>query len=269
MALAEPEISNKIFLDHQLIIDQNADIYGQNISPDEEYDYIFRINVASLCDGNISLLFSNASFCQNRADINNVNINIVLSDSSSFTNWGTDFNNQSLVTVNIARSTVAFQTLQPSALQTIGDRLLEVVAHKLFGHGQARAAINNDTDFYLHDNKIWNNLSEAVSQSGFRHDIYNQYVALGRYSAEADSNTDTSGNLQNDVNNLETGGDSYVNFNFNGLTFDFPMLLNGNMIVDASLSTEERTLIQTGPNVGGTSLTGGVYSIPILVKFHQ
>jgi hypothetical protein len=216
----------------------------------------------------MSLLFSNASFSQNLADLNNVNINITLQDHVNFTNWGTSFNNQQLVTLEMAQSTVAFNTLQPNVLENIGDRFLEVVAHKLFGHGQARAAINNDSEFFTHDNQVWDHLVNSVSETNLRHDIFNQYVGSGRYGSEANSNSETNANTQNDVNN-GNGGEKWVNFNFNGLTFDFPMYLNGQMILDESLTNEEVILLQNGPNVGGTSLSLGNYNVPILVKFHQ
>lgn len=260
--------STQLFINAPFTVHQDANAIGTYLEEGTSYDYIFRVNVASLCNGNMSLLFNNAAFSQNTSDLENVNINLVLDNSTTFTNWGNDFNNQSLVTVNVGQSLIAFQTLQPDTYEKIGDRLLEIVAHKLFGHGQARAAINNDYEFYTHDAKVWDNLSNAVLVDGFRHDVFNQYVALGRYSSEANSNSVNNGNTQNDVNNMN-GGDHWVPFNFNGLTFDFPMFLAGNMLTDASLTNSERELLQNGPNIGGTKLVNGSYNIPILVKFHQ
>ena len=257
--------STQLFINKHLTISQDTDVIGEylNYSETADYDYVFKINVASLCSNNMTLLFDTATFSQNNSDIENVNINITLANHNAFTNWSTLFNNQDLLTIVNGVSTVAFSTLQPDALQSIGDRLLEVVAHKLFGHGQARAAINNDDEFYSHDSTIWDNLSDGVSDQNFRHDIFNQYVALGRYSNEAESNANTDGNgNQNDVETL-------VNFNFNGLTFDYPMYLAGNIIISDSLTNDEINLLKNGPNIGGTLLSNGEYNIPILVKFHQ
>jgi len=259
----------QLFINAPFTINQDANAIGSYLEEGNNYDYIFRINVGSLCNNNMSLLFNNASFSQNLNDIENVNINIVLDDSTTFNDWGNLFNNNDLTQISIGQSTVAFLTLQPETYESIGDRLLEVVAHKLFGHGQARAAINNDTQFFEHDNEIWDNLSNAVANDGFRHDIFNQYVASGRYSSDANSNSNTSPDNQNDVNDLNDGSEKWVPFNFNGLTFDFPMFLSGNMITSNSLTNEERELLQNGPNVGGTTLINGSYNIPILVKFHQ
>ena len=87
----------------------------------------------------------------------------------------------------------------------------------------------------------------------------------GRYSYDANATNDN----QNNFNDLNDGSEKWVPFNFNGLTFDFPMFLSGNMITSNSLTNEERELLQNGPNVGGTTLINGSYNIPILVKFHQ
>jgi len=262
--------ATQLFINAPLVINQNTNVIGEYINEETvNYDYVFKINVASLCTSNMSLLFNNASFSQNLNNIENVNINLVLDNSTVFTNWGTSFNNTDLVKVVMAQSTVAFQTLQPDTYESLGDRLLEIVAHKLFGHGQARAAISNDTQFYTHDGAIWDNLSNAVLNDDFRHDIFNQYVALGRYSAEANSNANTNGTNQNDVNNLADGSNKWVPFNFNGLTFDFPMYVAGNMLTDNTLTNDEKNLLQNGPTIGGTKLVNGSYNIPVLVKFHQ
>lgn len=262
------QAETQLFINSTLQITQNTNTLAQFLPAGSSYDYILKVNVATLCNGNMSLLFSNAAFSQNLADLNNVNINITLQDHANFTNWNTSFKNQPLVTLEMAQSTVAFNTLQPSVLENIGDRFLEIVAHKLFGHGQARAAINNDSEFFTHDYKVWDHLVNSVAQSTLRHDIFNQYVGSGRYGSEANSNANANLNAQNDVNN-GNGGEKWVYFNFNGLTFDFPMHLNGKMILDASLTNAEINLLQNGPSVGGTSLALGNYNVPVLVKFHQ
>ena len=262
------QAETQLFINSLLQITQNTNTLAQYLPEGSSYDYILKVNVASLCEGNMSLLFSNASFSQNLADLNNVNINITLQDHVNFTNWSSKFNNVPLTTLEMAQSTVAFNTLQPSVLENIGDRFLEIVAHKLFGHGQARAAINNDSEFFTHDNQVWDHLVNSVAQTSLRHDIFNQYVGSGRYGAEANSNAQTDINTQNDVNN-GNGGEKWVNFNFNGLTFDFPMYLNGKIILDSSLTNAEINLLQNGPSVGGTSLSLGNYNVPVLVKFHQ
>ena len=255
-------MANALFINAPLTVTQDSSIYANYIDEGNNYDYIFSINVATLCNSNMSLLFNNASYMQSTTNADLVDINITLDHSNLFAGWSTNFNNSDLTQITVGQSNIAFGTLQGNESQKLGDRFLEVVAHKLFGHGQARSAIKNDLEFYEHDSAVWDNLANAVLQSNFRHDIYNQYVALGRYSSETVSNSVSNGNNQNDV----TG---WVPFNFDGLTFDYPMYLTGNMLTDASLTNDERNILQNGPNVGGTLLQNGLYNIPILVKFHQ
>jgi hypothetical protein len=247
----------QMFINNSIIINQNANIYSTYIQ-EGTYDYTFCINISSISP-NITGIFSNASFIQNSTNIDNYDINLTLLPSTQFNNWGNLFNNQNLVTVNVGNSNIAFGTLLPNNFQTIGDRLLEVVAHKLFGHGQARAAISNDDQFYFHDAEIWNHLSSSLAMNNYRNDIFNQYVATDRYEQSASNSCDQ--------NNYDV--QSWVNFNFDGLTFDFPLYVTGNMILDPSLTSTEINVLQNGPNVGGTSLVNGHYNIPILVRFHQ
>ena len=240
----------QMFINSPLTVSQDTSVYGTSITPGN-FDYLFVVNVANFA-ADITSIFSNASFKQNSANIDLYDVNLTVANSTAFTNWGNVFNNQNIVTVLMGDSTVNFATMQGSSNQTIGDRLLEVVAHKLFGHGQARAAISNDSAFYAHDAEVWNHLGSALSTSDIRNDIFNQYVATGRYNTHA----------ANDVTN-------WVNFNFNGLTFDYPLYLAGNMLTDASLTNDERNLVQNGPSVGGTVLANGVYNVPILIRFTQ
>ena len=105
---------------------------------------------------------------------------------------------------------------------------MEVVAHKLFGHAQAQAAINNDDKFYLHDAEIWDHLSNTVENSNFSNDIFEQYVALGRYNTWALTSANDVNN-SNDVN-------GWVNFNFVNLTLDYPLWISGNLLLNALTS---------------------------------
>ena len=263
--------STQMFINNSLVVNQNANIYGSyyNQGNLNQYDYTFTINISSIVGGDITTLFSNASFKQN-ANPDLYDINITLNSAYSFANWNTKFNNQACTQVLMGNSNIAFGTLKPNNFQTIGERMLEVVAHKIFGHGQARAAIANDHEFFNHDNQIWNQLSNTLLLNQYRNDIFNQYVGTGRYNVlsnyEAGSNAGT--NTEDGVNNYNDV-DTWVNFNFNGLTFEYPLYLAGTIITDPSLSPAENALLANGPNVGGTLLNNGVYNIPILVRFHQ
>jgi hypothetical protein len=241
--------ATQMFINSPLTVTQDANVYGSSLDAGN-YDYTFVINVSGL-SADITGLFANAAFKQNGSDMNAVDVNLTILNSNTYTNWGNLFNNQSIVTVLQGESAISFSTLQGTTNKTIGDRLLEVVAHKLFGHGQARAAIKNDTEFYAHDAEIWDHLCTSLANTNIRHDIFNQYVATGRYTPGS-----------NDVQ-------EWVNFNLNGLTLDYPLYLAGNMLTDASLTNDERNIVQNGPNVGGTLLVNGLYNVPVLVRFVQ
>jgi hypothetical protein len=245
----------QMFINNPLLINQNTNVYGSYINEGTSYDYTFSINLASFA-GNISTIFNTASFTQNLINLEDVNIDLSINPSTTFANW-TRFNNKRTVTLGLGQSNVAFATLQPTIPHSIGDRLLEVIAHKVFGHGQSRTAINNDSEFYTHDGELWNHLSNSISLPNIKHDIFNQYVGSGRYQSTA----------MNDLNVTDVNGSS-VNFNFQGFTFDYPLFVAGNILTEASLTTDEVNLITNGPYVGGTSLVNGLYNIPILVSFH-
>lgn len=258
----------QMFINSPLTIIQNTNIHATFL-PEGTYDYIFCINISSISP-DITGIFENASFRQNTIDIESFDVNLTINPSITFENWESYFNNKNLVTINIGNSNVAFATLLPNINQTIGDRLLEVVAHKLFGHGQAGAAISNDNEFYQHDAEIWDHLSNAVSINRFRNDIFKQYSAANKYSSDY-THTNVFNNIldYNEVSYSLSNVDDWFTFNFNGLTFDFPLYVSGNMILDSSLSENEISILQNGPNVGGTSLVNSQYNIPILVRFHQ
>jgi hypothetical protein len=252
---------DSIFINNILTISQSVDIYGQHLL-EREFDYTFRINVNSLvaegATNGITSLFSNASFTENSLNPQDFNVNLTLADHANFTNWSTLFNNTNKVTVVQGLSATNFGTFNATTNEKIGDRLLEVIAHKLFGHAQARAAIKNDDNFYTHDAAIWDHLAQSVTATSFRKDVFNQYVKLGRYNTASTSGAGVAGN--------DFGG--HVNFNFADITLDFPLQLNGSMLFDPSLTTADRELLKLGPEVGGSRLTDGNYDVPILIRFH-
>lgn len=252
---------DSIYINNLLTISQDVDIYGQRLL-ERDFDYSFRINVAGLVasgrTNGITSLFSNATFTQNTLNAQDFNVNLTLANHTSFANWGTLFNNVNFTTVVQGLSSTNFGTFNASANEKIGDRLLEVVAHKLFGHAQAHAAIKNDNAFYTHDAEIWDHLSASVATTSFRKDIFNQYVKLGRYNTASNSGAGVNGD---DV-------DSHVAFNFANISLDFPLQLNGSMLFDQSLTVADKELLKLGPEVGGSRLTDGNYDIPILIRFH-
>jgi hypothetical protein len=261
-----------IFLNNALLIQQNADIYGNFINENIPYDYIFNINLASVLESNdITSLFNSATYQQNSQNQDDINIILTIDDSATSSVF-TSFNNGNYISTLPGLSSRAFGTFFTTP-QSFGYSLLEVVAHKLFGHAQAHAAIKNDNEFYNHDSKIWNHFSQSVATESLRNDVFNQYVAIGRY--ETWTNTSNAYNSENnnfsDVSNYNDVNGA-VKFNFQGLFFDFPLYLNGDMYdagnLNSSVTPDELSVLANGPNVGGSVLANGVYNVPILVRFH-
>jgi hypothetical protein len=223
-----------------------------NVDPFVEYDYAILINLGLMPTmssiNDITQIFSNASFMQDPTDMNNTQVNLTISHSYDFLNWKTLFNNKPLATLTSGKATVGFSTLNPNTPQPIGDRFLEIIAHKLFGHGQSYAAIGNQPDFYTHDSLLWNHLSRTLSTTEFANDVYSQYIKTGRYVS---MNTCESTTLN-----------TWIPFNFINLSFDFPMYLAG------SLETSFAGLKINGPNVGGSLLVNSTYNIPLVIRFH-
>jgi hypothetical protein len=248
-------------------MNQNTNSYGSYFV-EGNYDYTFLVNLGLVGDGSvtndITKIFANASFIQDQTNADNVTINLALKNSTSYLNWATAVNNQKMVTLAAGASTFGLSTLTPTLNQAIGDRLLEVVAHKLFGNGQARAAIDNDTEFYTHDGVIWDHLSTALSTQSLANDVFNQYVASGRYESEATASG--SGSSSNSSNGNDVN--KWVNFNFINLTFDYPMYLIGSLGLNSSMTNTEIAALNNGPVVGGTQLNSGLYNVPILIRFH-
>lgn len=255
----------QMYMNNPLVLNQNTSLYGQMLD-DGTDDYLFIVNIASVVGPDITNLFNASTFIQNQQNADYYDVNLTIDSSSVFANWNL-FNQQDLVTVSPCCSTVAFGTFKTIS-ENLGDRLLEVVAHKIFGHAQARAAINNDDQFYTHDGTIWDHLTNTVAMNNIRNDIFNQYVAMGRYNTF--SNTSGGVNPQTnqfDDNNEFNDVDQNVQFNFIGLTFDYKMWVAGSLILDDSISQNEVNIIQNGPAVGGSTLSMGQYNVPVLVRF--
>lgn len=263
--MSSSQSNQQMYLNSPLYLEQNANSYGSYIT-EGDFDYTFLINLSliseSTISGDITSIFENAAFIQNSLNADDVDINLALNTSLTYPAWGTTVNNQSFVTLASGLSTLGFSTLTPTLNQSIGDRLLEVVAHKLFGNGQARAAIDNDLEFYTHDAVIWDHLSTALSTQKLANDVFNQYVASGRYGSQANTAASTDTNYNgNDVNR-------WVNFNFKDLTFDYPMFLTGSLGLNDTMTASERSQLNNGPVVGGSQLNSGKYNVPILIRFH-
>lgn len=234
-----PEDS-RIFFNSTLDIEQNTNVYSY-YNYEGVYDYLLEIDTSLITNSSdITDIFTTARYQQNSNDKDNVIVELNIDR-----NKVDSIKNKNVVSIIGASSSI--QTFSSGA-KSLGDRLVEIVAHKIFGHAKARAAIKNDTEFYQFDSNVWNHLCDTVNSNEFENNLFNQYVVLDRING-------------NDV-------DVNVPFDFSGLTLDFPLFLKGNLNLDSSLSGPDRNELNNGPALnGGTELVNGVYNIPILVKF--
>jgi hypothetical protein len=142
----------------------------------------------------------------------------------------------------------AYGTLDTGSDKLLGLRFLEVVATKIFGHARARAAIENDQEFYKNTaGSLIKQISDGV-QSGFnskKSDIFNMYVSYDRIED----------NKNDDVN-------APSNFNFQHTSWEFPICLKSTLV-----GSGDMTELNLGPYVGGNRLTAGSMAVPILLRF--
>jgi hypothetical protein len=127
-------------------------------------------------------------------------------------------------------------------LKPFAFRILEIVAHKIFGHAQARAAIANDGDFESLADSVIDGMNNSLNS--MKGDIYAQYV----YYRRAVPPTNHNMNLP-------------IPFDFDHSTFKFPILIQGKLVGEAI------NALKNGPIVGGTQLVNGEYNIPFILSF--
>ena len=238
--------TDSLFINNPLYITQNTN-NAYIPSTNYNYDYAITINLASLpgVNGDITHIFKSSSFTQNTLNIETYNTNMNILPSNNLNNFifnWTDINQQMLMKIRPGNSIVGFGTF-PIANNKMGDRILEILAHKLFGNAQSNDAIDNSSEFYTHDYKIWDHLSESISNNQTQNDIMNQYISLGRIS------------------------NSNSNFNFDGLSFDYLLQIDGSLLLNNSIPSNKASIFNNGPDLGGTRLVNGQYEIPILMKF--
>ena len=122
-------------------------------------------------------------------------------------------------------------------MRPFGERLLEIVAIKIFGHPKARAAISNDNSFY-NITQLSTKVFDALNNH--RNELGNYY--MGIYDIQPNSTSQT--------------------INVNNFNIIFPFFLNG------ATQKSSINLFRNGPpNVGGSLLVNGNYNIPLLLTF--
>lgn len=253
-------MSIDFFINTQINLTQNTNLYGHNADTTSNalYDYI--LTVSTRKTGND--IFDTKRYVQNVAASNDAGedkYDVSLTINRAHINEYLLGQNVAIATGTVAPTPLLFG--QEAGDKLFGLRLLEIMAMKIFGHSKARAAISNDSEFYRGNNvatSIVNQLIAGVQTGLDAHQcmIFNAYVQSDRIQTDANSSES-----YNDV-------DSSYAFNFSTTNWEFPVHLKGNLI-DAVTGTSSSISgsLNNGPIVGGNQLLGGLYDIPILVRF--
>jgi hypothetical protein len=224
---------NSIVMQTYSYLNQNANIYT-NLPSDINYDYQLVIDLSNSIDS-LNNLFNDRHYQQDPT--NEDNYLVQLSINMDWLYQATQETDATLSTGFTGCETAGIDA-NP---RLFGTRLLEVLAIKIFGHGMARAAIANDSDFYSVElmSHLANSMNNALYMDN--HLFFNEYVSLRR-------------TIIDDVSNE-------AEFNLYNMDIAFPVRLQGSL--DPAFSES----LGDGPYVGGNRLVNGKYSVPLSVIF--
>lgn len=261
-------MSDTFFVNAPFAVSLNAQIYAETaVTNLATYDYVFDINVGAGGWTSMNSLFNSRYFIQNSATQNTSGENLVdlglnaNLDSLNDLLYGNNAVAISSTMTNVA-SNAAYTTLTAGE-KLLGLRFLEVVATKVFGHAKARAAIANDSAFYLDRSvasSLINQIASGIDNSlvNRKLDIFNIYVTYDRVQLNVNTNNSSD----------EFNADAEANklFNFDTTTWEFPIYFTSTVANNNGVANLD--LLNNGPNVGGNQLLAGSMNVPILLKFH-
>jgi hypothetical protein len=255
-------MSLDFFIDKSIEIAQNTTLTAVKIERNTNmYDYILDISIADAGHDTMNNLFNVRNYVQDQEKpneyisilkVNNTVLNAVLMTPKV---------QVKTTRVDDVGLTSAWTNWDKTASQSLGQRLLEIVATKIFGNPLTTAAIVNDTDFTKQEGPtatVTTGVHSALVSSN--NDFFNLYVATDR--------------IQQDQSNLGSNGDEIHDFlyNMNGLTLEFPMNLSGTLIDQKTtnpVNTSAFAGLVAGPNMGGSTLSSGAYRVPILLRLRN
>jgi hypothetical protein len=193
-----------------------------------EYDYIITLHT------NMNNLFSNKTYTQN------ANVDLLLNNNV--------FNN-AMSTVRIHSNSNAEMSGTISDTTTLELRYMEMIALKLFGNANARAAIRNDT-------ALVSNVNQGNSLSQYLLNQTNDYITNNKsviYNSYISSHNDVF-----NENNVAT-------FNFLNQTISFPGWLNGSI---TNPNDVENSILNRNTNITGgiSGVSFGTYNIKLLIR---
>jgi len=240
------------FVNHETVINQDTQLYTQEyVVNNQAYDYVLLLNTGN--NSSLNDLFATRTYMQNSEDYNRYDIDLTTNQTYTNSLFNSIATGDGNGTISMGQGICAVGSFDPPT-RRLPHRMLEVMAHKIFGHAQARAAIANDSAFESLIGALSSGLNTSINQ--MRDDIFNQYVTYDRIER-----------IANGQENSVTYNDDQVQtpFNFDNAEFDCPIRLVGKLTGGSS----EMTYINNGPDVLGNRLENGSYSIPMLVRFRR
>jgi len=162
-------------------INQNAELYIMNEYSLGSKQFHWRIN----CGTSLNQLFNSRTYKQNSTNAENIDINLSIND----TYVATLFNSVLNATGGSSENFIGIE----SAASTFSQRLLEMVALKIFNHAKARAAIANDNDFSGLHTQLTTHLSTSFTNSDLQNIFFEQYIlASGAVERAASNDVDVA-----------------------------------------------------------------------------
>lgn len=280
-------MSYNFFINHTIPIEQNTSLAAQNFPiTTNNYDYILDINVTGIngssllpFNGNYSAetaltmnqLFATRTYTQSTTNSEQYNTNLE-ANNSAISSILVGSGAVNIISTNTAiTSTSAYASFRTNA--SFGNRLLEIVATKIFGNPLTTAAIINDTAFTNSTGLVTGvgvNPTDTVTfgfyntLNTYKNEFFNQYVASDRVETDQNEAYANNGVHPGDYNTV-------FNYNLASSHIDVPLLLNG-VAKDAGGANINGAFLQlmNGPTtVGGTLFAYGGYSIHLLLRLHD
>lgn len=222
------------------------------------YDYIISINFQNNQNIEMNYFFNTKIFnaktykkTKGNPVVNLINVNNATNFMLNMTLLNTlFFQNSSFLSSNMENiiNNPVYSTFISSGGTQLSYRLLEIAAMKIFGHAGARAAIANDTDYYININtansllnQIVNSMQNTLYDVNVKQGIINEYCILNQF--------------------INTQYISAGIYNFYNTTWLFPIYFSPLLIIP------NNTILLNGPNIGGNQLINGNLNIPILLRF--
>jgi len=183
--------------------EQYANLYEQNLIPFVPTYYNLQVNV------NFSNMFNTHNFQQTgESDPANANlVNVRLSMNTEVVNsllGASGIDSSGLVDplatgsigVTGGKNNGSIDGALTSGHDNVATRILEIVAIHIFGHGRARAAIRNDSE-YAASMKIVRDQVNALFTQDKANDFFNQYVNMNKITSSNDVNESQDFNFEN------------------------------------------------------------------------